>query len=127
MDNRNIGSSDSAVTEQATEEINPAKKTPLQIRQATLDQAKEYTSKDRNSAYGEPEDNFRNIATLWDAYLFAKYPGSKRFLFAPEDVAIMNILLKVARLSTNPTHKDSWIDTAGYAACGAGIALKGLD
>jgi hypothetical protein len=36
----------------------------------------------------------------------------------------MNALIKVARLSTNPTHKDSWIDLAGYAACGAGIALK---
>lgn len=95
--------------------------TPREIRAATLDQAKEYVSKDRNSAYGEPEDNFQNIANLWNAHLLAKGVDAK---LVPTDVAIMNSLIKVARLSTNPTHKDSWIDLAGYAACGAGIALK---
>lgn len=95
--------------------------TPREIRQATLDQAKEYVSKDRNSAYGEPEDNFTNIANYWTNHTIAR---GTPFYFTAEDVAVMCILLKVARLSTNPTHKDSWIDTAGYAACGAGIALK---
>lgn len=101
--------------------------TPLEIRQETLDLAKQYTSKDRNSAYGEPEDNFNNIAALWNAYAYAKYNENVRdtdWGFDATDVAIMNILLKVARLATNPSHKDSWIDIAGYAACGAGIALK---
>lgn len=32
------------------------------------------------------------------------------------DIALMNILQKVARLATNQTHLDSIVDIAGYAA-----------
>jgi hypothetical protein len=31
-------------------------------------------------------------------------------------------LLKIARLRANPTHRDSWVDLAGYAACGYEVA-----
>jgi hypothetical protein len=41
------------------------------------------------------------------------------------DVAHLMVLLKVARSINNPQHKDSWIDIAGYAACGAETALRG--
>jgi len=37
----------------------------------------------------------------------------------PHDVALMMALLKIARLKGNPIHGDSWVDLAGYAACGA--------
>ena len=107
-----------------TQTFGELKKTPLAIRQEVLDLAKQYTSKDRNSSYGEPEDNFRNIAALWNAYILNKYKEPSQFYFSATDVAIMNILTKIARLATNPSHKDSWIDIAGYAACGAGISLK---
>jgi hypothetical protein len=30
----------------------------------------------------------------------------------------MMALLKVARLAHSPSHRDSWLDIAGYAACG---------
>ena len=36
-----------------------------------------------------------------------------------DSIANMMILLKVARLKSSPSHKDSWVDVAGYAACGA--------
>jgi len=36
----------------------------------------------------------------------------------PVDVAIMSALIKVARLIESPGHRDSWLDLAGYAACG---------
>lgn len=92
-------------------------------RKEILETALTYVTKDRNSSYGEPEDNFNNIAMLWNAYL--KSAGYRIADFEVEldatDVAIMNALIKVARLSTNPGHKDSWIDLAGYAACGGGI------
>ena len=42
----------------------------------------------------------------------------------PEDVAIMMGMLKIARLASNPQHMDSWVDLAGYAACGGEIAGK---
>jgi hypothetical protein len=31
-------------------------------------------------------------------------------------------LMKTARLQNMPSHADSWIDKAGYAACGAETA-----
>lgn len=90
-----------------------------EIRADILDTAKGYVLKDRNSTYGSPEDNFKRIAILWEAYDQIRQPGPE----TPIDVSIKMILIKVARLAHNPTHKDSWVDTAGYAACGAGIAL----
>ena len=41
-----------------------------------------------------------------------------------EDVAAMMALLKIARASVNPEHVDSWIDGAGYMACGGEISTK---
>jgi hypothetical protein len=36
----------------------------------------------------------------------------------------MMILMKVARLSNQSNHLDSWTDVAGYAACGANICCE---
>lgn len=85
-----------------------------------LDKAKEYVTVDRNGSYGEPEDNFRNIANLWNAHLAASNPSE----LTSTDVAIMLTLLKIARVSTNPEKYDSWVDICGYAACGAEIACS---
>lgn len=87
-----------------------------QIRAEILDTAKHYVLKDRNATHGDPEDNFGRIAELWAAY--------KRVSFNATDVAAMMALMKVARIAQSPDHRDSWIDLAGYAACGAGIALQ---
>ena len=45
-------------------------------------------------------------------------------VFSAYDVAVMMALLKIARISENPQHMDSWVDLAGYAACGGEIAWK---
>lgn len=90
-----------------------------QVRESVLDEAKGYVLKDRNSTYGTPEDNFRRIAKLWDAYAEIRPAGPE----TPTDVSIKMILMKIARLAYNPKHRDSWTDIAGYAACGAGINL----
>jgi Domain of unknown function (DUF6378) len=89
--------------------------TPETARQAILDEASELTHQSRNTAYGNPEDNFNNIANLWTAYWRSKFPGMVNF--DAHDVAIMMILMKTARLATNPNHHDSCVDIAGYAAC----------
>ena len=39
-----------------------------------------------------------------------------------EDVAVIMMILKICRLKTSPAKADSWIDIAGYAACGAEVA-----
>ena len=41
--------------------------------------------------------------------------------------AAMLILVKVARLSSSPWHRDNWVDIAGYAACGSEVRSKEPD
>lgn len=92
-------------------------------RRRILDEAAEIVTKDRNNQYGDPETEFQTIADLWSAYLERIYPelDLPRLLVA-HDVAAMMALLKVARIAANPQHRDSWVDLAGYAACGAEAA-----
>lgn len=85
-------------------------------RTELLDQCKEIVTKDREAQHGNPEDSFHLIGCLWSAYLGVQV--------LPKDVAIMMILLKVARLTGNAQNADSWLDVAGYAACGCEIATK---
>lgn len=93
-----------------------------EVREHVLDEAKKCVLQDRNSTYGKPEDNFRRIAELWTAYLGIR-PKDVGAPITPTDVAKMMLLMKVARLAHNPTHKDSWVDLIGYGACGAGIEI----
>lgn len=79
----------------------------------------------RPKAYGPPERNFDRIASLWQAYFDGKHePGSfvSETCFTAVDVACMMVLMKVARIEETPDHDDSWIDIAGYAACGSECA-----
>ena len=65
---------------------------------------------DRNAQYGDPRQDFQRTATMWSAYLGAKVE--------PHDVAAMMAILKVSRIRWSPQKRDSWVDLAGYAACG---------
>lgn len=96
---------------------------PVNLRKRCLETALKYTSEDRNAAHGDPEDNFRNIAAFWNAHLATRYGPDLPQLDAT-DVALMMAGMKAARLAFNSTHEDSWIDLAGYAACGMDVALR---
>lgn len=86
-------------------------------RKEILTEAEKCVCNDRNRQYGEPEDNFSNIANLWSAYLDTG--------IEVEDVAIMMCLFKIARLKGSYYQsKDSWVDLIGYAACGGEIAFR---
>ncbi len=91
-------------------------------RQQCLDQANEIVHQDRNSEYGEPEDNFRDIGSYWTTFLRKKLKTDARI--TPADVAVMSALIKVSRLQNTPDHEDSWVDIAGYAACGVECATE---
>lgn len=82
-------------------------------RKEILDSAIQIITKDRQNQYGDAEDNFNIIADLWAVYL-----GRKLYAY---DVAMMMILLKVARAKTGASNIDNYIDIAGYAACGGEI------
>ena len=53
----------------------------------------------REQEYGSPENNFQTV-----------------------DVAMMMALLKIARIQSGTATEDSFVDLAGYAACGGEIA-----
>lgn len=90
-----------------------------------LDKARGCVCQDRNREYGEPEDGFKLIAALWEPVIRESCvaPGADVSI-TPEIVALLMALLKVARAAQNPGHLDSWVDLAGYAACGGEIAYK---
>ena len=90
-------------------------------RSEILDTAKEIVTTDRNAQYGEPEDNFDTIASLWNAYLVGKH--SDGTVITAKDVALMMALFKIGRISTaRGMNEDSYIDAAGYIACAAECA-----
>lgn len=89
-------------------------KDPADLRREILTDAAVCVCSDRNLMYGEPEDNFDVIAAMWSAYLGMPVTAS--------DVAAMMILFKVARIATaEKPSRDSYVDIAGYAACGGGM------
>lgn len=74
----------------------------------------------REQDYGTPEDNFETIAELWETYLrHACVDEAGGVYIDANDVAMMMALLKIARIAAGGEKADSWIDLAGYAACGA--------
>jgi len=90
-------------------------------RTEALDAAKAAVAARR--AYGPPEQNFARIAALWSAYLVGKAPGTDAAQpVTAIDVAAMMALMKIARIEETPSHEDSWVDLAGYAACGAEVS-----
>jgi len=89
-------------------------------RAACLDEAKRIVIGARESQYGSPEDCFKRIASFWNTYLEGAAGG--RAQITAGDVAAMMALVKLARLTNDPSHWDSWVDIAGYAACGAEVS-----
>lgn len=96
-------------------------------RDEVLNAAKQCVCHDRNNQYGSPEDNFKTIAYLWTDYLNAGNAlRGVGICLRAKDVAVMMILLKVARVATGSgNYADGWIDICGYAACGGEIDGKG--
>jgi len=99
----------------------PPPPAPEDHRATILQEALAIVTKDRCQAYGLPEDNFRNIAEIWTPIL--RQMGWEGPVLLPHQIAILMEAMKIARKIQNPTHKDSWVDTAGYAACGYRCAM----
>ena len=85
-------------------------------RRECLETAEHMVNGDREHDYGTPEDNFKTIAGLWSVYLGKEISSL--------DVAMLMALMKIARIKVG-TKPDSFVDLAGYAACGAEIAGGG--
>lgn len=104
-------------------EIDPVEKENGMTRKEILAAAEACVCGQREEDYGSPEDNFGTIAEFWQTYIKARRKANDAdFVMKPEDVACMMILLKIARIAGGSGTNDSWIDAAGYAACGGEIA-----
>ena len=97
-------------------------------RSDILDAAKKCVCGQREQDYGSPESNFQLIADLWNDYLRLPYDHTdinesrdRIPEITPTDVAMMMALLKIARIKNGGGTGDSFVDLAGYAACGGEI------
>jgi Domain of unknown function (DUF6378) len=63
----------------------------------------------RESVYGAAQPLFEHIACRWSLVLGMEVTSAQ--------VALCLIDLKLARLAHDPSHLDSIVDVAGYAAC----------
>lgn len=108
-------------------------------REDILDKAKECVCGQREQDYGSPESNFQLIADLWNGYLGNTLSKEKRdfekelgvthkhkelsvpWEISAMDVSMMMALLKIARIRNGGGSGDSFVDLAGYAACGGEI------
>lgn len=102
------------MSDQEYEEVEaeqPTTSTQTTQRVEALREAARIISGERDKQYGGPEENFSRTAKIWSVIMGIE--------FTPEDVAMMMIGLKVARFANRSVfQKDTWIDIAGYAACG---------
>lgn len=90
-------------------------------REDILDKAKTCVCGKREQDYGSPESNFQLIADFWNAYLYSNEDRGE--LITPTDVAMMMALLKISRIRNCGGTGDSFVDLAGYAACGGELCM----
>lgn len=82
------------------------------LRGSVLVEAGKVINGERQDSYGNPEDSFAEIGTLWGWYLGRA--------LSPADVAMMMALLKFAR-EKNQRKRDNVVDACGYLALYADI------
>jgi hypothetical protein len=86
------------------------------LRKSLLDEVASLVLGDRNAAYGPPHQDFaRTAAMLTEMW---RHKLRDKELIHAHDVAELMIVLKLSRLQWSPGKRDSWVDIAGYAACG---------
>jgi hypothetical protein len=82
------------------------------VPKSALQNAHAIVHGDREQTYGDAGKNLRTIAAYWNTHLLAAKSIEARL--TEDDVCGMMRLLKEARLATNPQHRDSLVDVAGY-------------
>lgn len=90
------------------------------VRERVLDDARSAIMGDRDHAYGSPEHSFTHIAELATTQFRELLRDGVHF--DAHHVAQFMVLLKLARIAADPKKLDSWVDGAGYMACGAEAA-----
>lgn len=77
----------------------------------------------REKQYGSPDAVFEAIAQMTSAYLTERL--GIPVTVTKSDVAVIQIINKIARIGVNVGYLDSWEDIVGYAACGVEVGHIG--
>lgn len=83
-------------------------------RDECLEAARICVSQDRNETYGSPTTAFGAVGALWTTLLSGKLREGTTL--TARDAILCMAAMKLARLAHNPSHDDSAVDLAGYAA-----------
>jgi hypothetical protein len=83
------------------------------LRTTVLQTADSIVNGDRKATYGDAQESFERIATIWSAIIGHTIDA--------HDVALMMIGMKVSR-SVLSAHLDNYVDIAGYAGLAAELA-----
>ena len=86
------------------------------ITKEILKEADKLIAGERHKDYGDKVKNHNNIAKLWSAYLDTKVEA--------HDVAILMVLLKIARTKLGVVNKDTYVDMSAYGAISGEIKFK---
>jgi hypothetical protein len=78
------------------------------VTKEILKEADKLIEGDRHKDYGDKVKNHNNIAKLWSAYKDVKITA--------HDVAVMMVLLKIARTKLGEISKDTYVDMSAYGA-----------
>ncbi len=81
-----------------------------------LVEANKLVGGDRQKDYGDKVENHSNIAKLWSAYLDISVTA--------HDVALMMVLLKMARTKLGAVSRDTYVDMAAYGAIAGEIKFR---
>jgi len=88
-------------------------------RSRCLSEAAHIVTGQRDVQYGGPEENFTRIANMWSVIFGIDV--------TPEDVAMAMVAVKIARYASKSGFQpDTWVDIAGYAACGYEVGEKSI-
>jgi hypothetical protein len=85
-------------------------------RNLPLTEAMIIINADRNEEYGEPADNFKDIADMMTILLKPVLKDGARVDVS--QVAMTMMAVKLSRMTTSPTKFDTWCDIAGYVGAG---------
>lgn len=81
-----------------------------------LVEANKLVGGDRQKDYGDKVENHSNIAKLWSAYLDIPVTA--------HDVALMMVLLKMARTKLGAVSRDTYVDMTAYGAIAGEIKFR---
>ncbi len=88
------------------------------LRVALLEEAARLTGTERMAVYGEPVENHQHIARIFNAW-------AGKALTA-EDIVMVHMATKMARMISSPDHRDSHVDLMAYAGIRYECVIAGL-